>query len=50
MTELGKLSQGKPTAIPPELIAVYAIERIRALEKEQKRDDGLGELERLYRL
>ncbi len=50
MAELGTLSQGKPTVIPPELIAIYAIERVRALEKEQKRDDGLDELERMYQL
>jgi hypothetical protein len=50
MAELGKLSQGKPTVIPPELIAAIAIDRIRDLEKERRSNDAVDELERLYEL
>lgn len=44
--ELRKLSQGKPTTAPVEFIARLALDALRNAEV----DDGLTELERMYRL
>jgi hypothetical protein len=44
--ELGKMSQGKPTVAPVELIAKLALDLLRNIEA----DNRLTELERMYRL
>jgi hypothetical protein len=46
LAELGKLSQGKETAVSPEVIAHLAIVEIRSLEKTRHLED----LERMFLL
>lgn len=44
--EVGKLSQGKQTTIPVDLIAKLVLDQL----QERERDGAVEELERLYRL
>jgi hypothetical protein len=46
LAELGKLSQGKPTQLPAEMIAHWAIDEIRGVKRALRDDD----LERLFEL